>query len=391
MTAPRIEGTVAPGYERVRDAFAENFSERGELGGAVCVYRHGEKVVDLWGGVRDRASGTPFREDTMPVVHSTTKGLAAMVLALLHSRGLLDYDERVATYWPDFAQAGKDQITVRQLLAHQAGLYAFDEPVDREVVRDLERLARVMERQRPAWPPGARQAYHAITLGFYEGELVRRLDPAHRTLGRVFDEDLARPLGLDAYLRVPASIPDARLAPLEAPSLWRRLTAMPLAFTLSVMNRRSILYRALVANPGTSFYLDPRRVVLRELEAPSGLAVASARALARAYGVFATGGRELGLRPDTIAALEAPAIPSRSGFHDELFRSEAKFSLGFMKPNASVRFGHDDRAYGAPGTGGSIGYADPSVGIGYGYVTSRMGLHLEGDPRDLALRAAIPE
>jgi len=362
MAKPSVDGSVAPGDEPVSEAFAENFALRGELGGAVCVYRNGEKVVDLWGGVRDCSGSVPFRGDTMAVVHSTTKGLAAMVLALLHSRGQVDYDERVATYWPEFAQAGKETITLRQLLAHQAGLFAFDEHVDREVVADVDRLARIMERQRPAWPPGERQAYHAITLGFYENEIVRRIDPAHRTLGRVFDEEIARPLGLDAYLRVPEAIPDARLAPLEPPSLWRRLTAMPLSFTVAVMNPRSILHRALVANPGTSFYIDPHRVIARELEAPSGLAVASAHALAKVYGVFASGGHELGLRPATLAALEAPATPSQRGFHDELFRAPAKFSLGFMKPNESVRFGHDDRAYGAPGTGGSIGYADPAVG-----------------------------
>ena len=164
----------------------------------------------------------------MVVVHSTTKGLAAMVMALAHSRGWLDYDERVCTYWPEFAQAGKERITVRQLLAHQAGLFAFDEPVDREVVADLDRLAEVMARQRPAWEPGERQAYHAISLGFYEGELIRRVDPAHRSLGQVFAEEIAAPLGLDFYIRLPESIPDARLAPLEPPSLWRRLTGMPL-------------------------------------------------------------------------------------------------------------------------------------------------------------------
>ncbi len=125
------------------------------------------------------------------LVHSTTKGLSAMVLALAHSRGWLDYDERVCTYWPEFAQAGKERITVRQLLAHQAGLFAFDEKVDRDVVADLDRLAEVMARQRPAWEPGERQAYHAISLGFYEGELVRRIDPRHRSLGRFFDEEIA--------------------------------------------------------------------------------------------------------------------------------------------------------------------------------------------------------
>ena len=151
---PEVGGTVSAGFEAVRDAFVDNFAKRGELGGAVCAVVAGEVVVDLWGGLRERAGSIPWSADTMTLVHSTTKGLSAMVLALLHSRGLLDYDQRVAAYWPEFAQAGKEDITVRQLLAHQAGLFAFDERVDRDVVADLDRLAGVMERQRPIWPPG---------------------------------------------------------------------------------------------------------------------------------------------------------------------------------------------------------------------------------------------
>jgi CubicO group peptidase (beta-lactamase class C family) len=392
MNVPKrlhIDGSVSGGFEPVRKAFIENFARRGELGGACCIYQDGEKVVDLWGGVRDRASGERWREDTMVVVHSTTKGLSAMVMALAHSRGWLDYDERVSAYWPEFAQNGKDRITVRQLLAHQAGLFAFDEPVDREVVADLDRLADVMARQRPAWEPGERQAYHAISLGFYQGELIRRIDPAHRSLGRVFDDEIAKPLGLDFYIGLPESIPDARLAPLEPPSLWKRLTALPLPVVLASMNRRSVLYRSLIVNPGTQFYIDPHRVVVRSLEVPSGGGVGTARAIARAYGVFANGGRELGLRPGTIEALTAPAIPPRRGFFDECIRGPVQFSLGFMKPSDTFRFGHPG-AFGSPGAGGSMGYADPRVGIGYGYVTNRMGMHLQGDPRDVALRAAIP-
>lgn len=386
---PLIDGSVSRGFEPVREAFIENFTRRDELGGACCIYRDGEKVVDLWGGVRDRVSGEPWREDTMTVVHSTTKGLAAMVMALAHSRRWLEYDERVCAYWPEFAQNGKERITIRQLLAHQAGLFAFDEPVDRVVIADLDRLAEVMARQRPAWEPGERQAYHAISLGFYEGELIRRVDPAHRSLGQVFDEEIATPLGLDFYIRVPESIPDARLAPLEPPSLWRRLTGMPLPVVLAAMNRRSVLYRSLIANPGTQFYIDPERVVVRNLEAPSGGGVGTARAIARAYGVFATGGGELGLRPETIEALTAPAIPASHGFFDECSGGSAQFSLGFMKPSETFRFGHAG-AFGAPGAGGSMGYADPQTGIGYGYVTNRMGTNPQGDPRDVALRAAIP-
>ena len=142
-----VDGHVSHGFEAVRDAFEENFERHGELGGACCAYHRGEKVVDLWGGIRDKATGARWERDTMVVVHSATKGLAAMTLALAHSRGWLDYEERVATYWPEFAQQGKQDITVRQLLAHQAGLFAFDEPVDRDVIADLDRLAEVMARQ----------------------------------------------------------------------------------------------------------------------------------------------------------------------------------------------------------------------------------------------------
>lgn len=392
MTAPKalsIEGSVSKGFEPVREVFVENFTRRGELGAACCIYQDGEKVVDLWGGVRDRASREPWRADTMTLVHSATKGLSAMVMALAHSRGWLDYDERVGTYWPEFAQAGKERITVRQLLAHQAGLFAFDEPVDLEVVADLDRLAQIMARQQPAWEPGERQAYHAISLGFYESEIVRRIDPAHRSLGRVFAEEIAAPLGLDFHIGTPESIPDSRLAPLEPPSLWQRLTGMPLGVTLDAIKPHSVLHRSLVANPGTQFYVDPKHVVVRNVEAPSGGGVGSARAIARAYGVFASGGHELGLRPETLAALRASATPSRHGFYDECFHGPAKFSLGFMKPSESFQFGHPS-AYGAPGAGGSMGYADPEAGIGYGYVTNRMGTALQGDPRDVALRDAIP-
>ena len=156
--------------------FADNFASRGELGGACCAYHRGEKVVDLWGGVRNKQTREPWEQDTMVLVWSASKGLAAMTLAIAHSRGWLDYEERVATYWPEFAQQGKDAITVRQLLAHQAGLFAFDEPVDEQVIADLDRLAIVLARQRPAWQPGTRQAYHAISLGL----LRRRADAASR-------------------------------------------------------------------------------------------------------------------------------------------------------------------------------------------------------------------
>lgn len=384
----RIEGYVHAGFEGVRDAFADNFVRRHELGGACCIFHHGEKVVDLWGGVRDKANGAPWDEGTMVLVWSATKGLAAMTLAVAHSRGWLDYDERVASYWPEFAQQGKARITVRQLLAHQAGLFAFDEPVDRSVVADLDHLAVVLARQRPRWEPGARQAYHALTLGFYESELLRRIDPGRRSLGQFFQDEIASPLGLDFYIRLPESIPDSRLARLAHPSMLEMVRGFPIRMTIASFNRRSNIYRALITNPGTGIVEDARRIYARELEVPSGGGVGTARAIARAYSVFATDGHDLGLGAETLRALAAPAIPSAHGFYDECLEGEVRFSLGFMKPSATIPFG-SAASFGSPGSGGAMGYADPEVGVGYGYVTSRMGTTLTGDPRDLALRDAL--
>ncbi|MGH9288808.1 MAG: serine hydrolase [Acidimicrobiales bacterium] len=247
-----------------------------------------------------------------------------------------------------------------------------------------------MERQRPIWPPGERQAYHAITLGFYENELVRRIDPDHRTIGQVLHEDIATPLdvGDQVYIGTPSSVPDERLAALVPPGLWTRLTSMPLSLTINAMRPRSVLHRSLVANPGTSFYVDPEHVIVREVEVPSGGAVATARAIATAYGAFAAAGGPLGPRPETLEALAAPATPARRGYHDECFRGPTKFSLGFMKPSELIDFG-SEAAFGAPGAGGSMGFADPAVRLGYGYVTDKMGMELQGDPRDLALRRAL--
>ena len=383
-----IQGQVNGGFEPVRDAFTENFTRRHELGGACCVYYRGEKVVDLWGGSRNRQTSEPWEENTMVVIHSATKGLAAMTLAVAHSRGWLDYEERVAAYWPEFAQQGKDRITVRQLLAHQAGLFAIDEPVDRSTVADPDRLAAVLARQKPAWEPGTRQAYHALSLGFYEGELLRRVDPRHRTLGQFFHDEIASPFALDVYMRLPQEIPNSRLAIIAPPGWIKMLFGFPLRLTVDAMNRRSNIYRALEVNPGVGVYFDKQRVYARNLEVPSGAGVGTARAIARAYSVFATDGREFGLRRETLDMLSAPAIPSSRGFYDECLKREVRFSLGFMKPSPAWPFGSPS-SFGSPGAGGAFGFADPCAGIGYAYVTSQSGTRLNGDPRDVALRDAL--
>ncbi|MFW9956062.1 MAG: serine hydrolase domain-containing protein [Candidatus Thorarchaeota archaeon] len=380
--ANSIHGFVKPEFEEVKEAFIDNFRFHNELGAACCIYYRGEKVVDLWGGIRDETTGEPWEEDTMVLVWSTTKGLSALAMALAHSRGLFEYDAPVSKYWPEFAQQGKEKITVRQLMAHQAGLIAFDELGDKETIADLDRLAVVLARQKPAWEPGTRHGYHALSLGFYQSELLRRVDPKCRSLGQFFQDEIATPLGIDFYIRLPDEISNDRLAVLR--KLKFGLSAMraaPFSFILQVMNPRSVARRSLV---GTEFCLDENRIYTRNYEVPSGGGVGTARAIAHAYGVFAAGGKELGLREETLQELAAPPKTPLYGLRDAALKFESRYSLGFIKPNPKDPFGSPS-SYGMMGTGGSLGFADPENKIGFGYVLNGISTAFPIDPRAIAL------
>jgi hypothetical protein len=218
---------------------------------------------------------------------------------------------------------------------------------------------------------------------------MRRVDPRHRSLGQFFQDEIATALGEDVYIRLPEAIPNSRLATLSPPGRIEMFIGFrPVRLLVEGLNPHSNINRALSVNPGTTVYLDQERIYARNLEVPAGGGVATARGLAHAYGVFATGGRELGLRKETLDLLAAPAIPPTRGFFDECLKGEVQFSLGFMKPCDNWHFG-GARSYGSPGTGGALGYADPDAVIGYGYVTSQMGMNFTGDPRDVALRQAL--
>ncbi len=384
--SPAISGFVKPGFEAVREAFIENFERRNELGAACCVYHHGQKVVDLWGGARNEPTGEPWEEDTMAIVFSTTKGLAGLTMALANSRGLFDYDERISKYWPEFSQEGKSEITVRQLLAHQAGLYAFKHMGDRSLIADSDRLAVVLAQQKPSYEPGTQQVYHGMTLGYYESELLRRVDPKRRSIGRYFQDEIAAPLGLDFYIRLPEDIPNSRLAVLRLPKAsLRSIFSVPFPLFLAAINPRSAIRRCLV---GSLLPLDKERIYARNFEIPSGGGVGTARAIAQAYSVFATGGKELGLKGETLRQLEAMPKAPLHGFSDGALKSEIRFSLGLAKPDPKKPYGHPS-SFGFPGSGGSFGFADPEAEIGYGYVPNAMGIRSLEDPRDHALRKAL--
>ena len=387
-----MHGDVAPGFGRVADVFRQQLVRGRSIGAACAVERDGEVVVDLWGGQRDGQRGLPWERDTLVPVFSTTKGMASMVIAVAHSRGHLDLEERVATYWPEFAQQGKQDITVRQLLSHQAGLAALDEPIDDELLADADALAVVLARQAPLWEPGSRQGYHAVTLGFYEGELFRRVDPSGRTIGRAFAEDVAGPLGIEFHIGLPDDVDAAQLARFHGVHPARgllHLGAAPRRLLLAFCNPRSLTNRAFMAIPIARHpeRINDRDLLRREIASFGG--VGNARGIARAFGELATGGRRLGLRPGTLAAFETPGVPPSGGRRDVVLHSDIPFTLGFARGFSGFPLGSDGRSYAMAGAGGSIGMADPTLGIGFSYTPNRMGFGSPTDPREVALRDAL--
>ncbi|MEZ0362472.1 serine hydrolase domain-containing protein [Mycobacterium sp. pUA109] len=388
-----VGGDADEGYGRVADAFRANFARGREIGAAVAVYRDGVKVVDLWGGYRNGRTREPWQRDTKVNMFSSTKGVAALAVAVAVSRGLFGYDDTVADHWPEFAAAGKGEVTVRQLLGHQAGLCTLKPAPTVRDVADPARLSTILAAQKPAWPPGTRHGYHAITLGWYESELIRRTDPAGRTLGRFLADEIAAPLGLDLHIGLPESVRRDRVAHLHH---WKRaesllhLTTLPPPLVAASLNPVGLLARAGTLPRGVEAWAgDYNRDDVRAIEIPSANGIATAAALAQLYGSAATGGAALGLTPAVVDELTATPAPPRRGLRDRVLHVDVVYSLGLCKPTPMCLFGSSDNAFGTPGFGGSFGFADPDTGTGYAYLMNRLGFHLCSDPRELALRQAL--
>ncbi|WP_067696997.1 serine hydrolase domain-containing protein [Nocardia jejuensis] len=386
-----VHGEVDSGFGPVADAFRRNFAEHGEIGAAVSVYAGDKPVVDLWAGHRDRTRTKSWERDTMAPVWSSTKGMAAFVVASAVSRGLLDYEAPVAKYWPEFAANGKDSITVRQLLDHQAGLAALDRTVRLTDMTDPDALAVVLAAQKPLWKPGTRHGYHPITAGLYQGELIRRVDPAHRTLGRVFAEDFAAPLRLDFYIGLPEDVSMDRVATLSATQgldVLRYERDLPLRIGVQLYAKRGLSFRALNSPQVGAPARGARREFL-SVESPAAGGVGTARSLARVYGAAAGGTGELPIDPDLLARLASAKVADDVPAEDLVLLTPSRYHLGFRKSRGSFRFGSDSRAYGTTGYGGSFGFADPTTGLGFGYNMNRLGMAVLDDVRSRNLRNAL--
>lgn len=371
-TETGIAGTCAPGWEPVRDAFAENFAQRNETGASVAVVEAGRPVVNLWAGWADAARTRQWQADTLTNVWSTTKAMTSLCAHILIDRGELDPDAPVARYWPEFAAAGKQDIPVRWLMSHRAGLAGLVEPVRVTDYYDWAKITALLAAQAPLWEPGTVSGYHPVTWGFLVGEVVRRV--AGSSVGQFFAAEVAGPLGADFHIGLGtddlgrcADIEEAKLTEDEQSELASAYaSAHPVAI-------------AALVNPMITG-AEANAPLWRQAEIPAANGHGTALALATIFGTLVDGSSRL-ISAQTLRA----ACTGQGRCVDLVLGIPVEFGLGFGLSGPEHHYGPNEAAFGHDGFGGSAVCADPRTGTAFAYVMNRMGMQLVDDPRKMAL------
>ncbi len=373
-----VEGFCDPRFEPLRDAFHANFAERGELGAAVCVIVDTNVVADLYGGWADQEQGRRWQPDTLVNMFSVGKGLVAACTARLNAQGTLDLDAAVAAYWPEFAAAGKDAITVRQLLSHQAGLPAVRRRLPPDAMLDWPAMTAALAEQEPWWEPGTAHGYHVNTFGFLTGEVIRRVTGT--TVGQHLRTQIAGPLGADVHIGLP-SADHKRVATFIWPG------PPPGEHEPPGLDRAQLMEHNSYYNPGglsgAGVINTPR---WRSAECPSTNAHGTARGVARVYAALISPADPAIVDP---AALEE-AITEQVYGQDMVLHRPSRFGLGFQLTQPERPIGPGQATFGHFGAGGSLGFADPENTIAFGYVMNQMGPRWQ-NPRTRALVDAVYE
>lgn len=373
-----IAGTVASGWEGVQRAFAANFDERGEVGAALCIYVGGVPVVDLWGGVADRRTGSRWERDTIVGVFSSTKGVTAVGANVAIERGLLDPAAPVAAYWPEFAANGKESITVGEVLSHRAGLPLVEGTFTLDQALSWDPIVEALASAAPVWKPGTQHGYHMRTFGWLVGELLRRT--TGRSPGAFLREEVLAPLDADFWIGLPVS-QEPRVAALVPPNPSPKAALAGLG--------DSLLIARVFSNPSDLFDYDEmwNSPALHAAELPSSNGIGNARALARVYASCIGDGFD-GRRTLSDSTVEA-ATTVRSQGPDAVLLVETCFGLGFML-GQSFGAANPPTAFGHAGAGGSLAFADPASGLAFAYVMNDLRFDPAGDPRSETLvRAAL--
>ena len=383
-----VQGHLEPAFEAVGDLLEKQFVEGEHIGAGVSVYHHGRKVVDIWGGLADEDAGTPWQEETLALSYSTTKGLTATCLHVLADRGLIDYAAPVSKYWPEFAQNGKEGITVYHVLTHQAGVPQIPEGLAGAGLFDWERVIHGIEQETPVWEPGTQSGYHAITFGFLVGELVRRA--SGKRIGAFLREEVCAPLGIDGemFIGAPESV-EPKIAKLKSrivitPELRERFKAMQ-------ENPDPLRARVLGISSGTEPAVGGDQMDTpagHRAEVPAANGIMSARALARLYACLGNYGELDGVR--ILSEERARTMSERQTFRkDRIISVEVGYALGYMTGGTEGwPQGPRVTAFGHAGLGGSIGFCDPEIGMSFGLTLNALAMDLIGYGRSAQLAAA---
>ncbi|MBI1329372.1 MAG: serine hydrolase [Alphaproteobacteria bacterium] len=377
MSIP-IDGFCDPAFARVREAFAHNFAAHGEPGAAVCVNVDGRNVIDLWGGYRDRARVLPWQRQTLVNFFSVSKALCTLCILRLVDANRLDIDTPVSRYWPQFAQAGKDNITTRQILAHRAALPAIRENLPDGAMLDWNLMADALARTPPWWEPGTAHGYHVNTFGFLLGEIVRRI--TGKSIGTILREEIALPLDADVHIGLPLS-EHARCAEF----LWPEAAASGASTMPGEADE--MRWKTYWNPPGISGGGWVNRREWRLAEVPSTNGHGTARGITRIYTALASGGTVDGIKIVSRATLKSALLEQSNGF-DCINQRPSRFGLGFQLTQPERPLGPNPGAFGHFGAGGSLGYCDPEAGIAFGYVTNDMGPRWQ-NPRNRGLMDAV--
>jgi CubicO group peptidase (beta-lactamase class C family) len=373
-----VHGYCDPRFATVRDAFAANFASGSEVGASFAATVEGEFVVDLWAGHADAARTRPWERDTIVNVFSTTKAMAALCANMLADRGLLDFDAPVARYWPEFAQNGKDRLPVRFLMSHQAGLAAIRQPIPLEALYDWDRMTGLLASETPWWTPGTGSGYHAMTYGYLVGEVVRRI--AGTSLGTFFRKEVARPLGADFHIGLPAT-EDGRVAELVPPTPEESRAA-----GVKAADKESLTAKVLSNPPLRPEFAN--RLEWRRAENPAAGGHGNARSVARVLSALACGGTFDGVRLLGERTL-ARAIEEQVRGKDRVLGFDMRWGLGFMLTSDALPFGPNPRTFGHGGWGGSLGFADLDARVSWSYVMNKMSPGTAGDTRGIRLVPAL--
>ena len=360
-----IHGECDARFSAVRETFAENFARFGDVGAAVAVTIDGKPVIDLWGGITDKESKKPRERDTLVTVYSTTKGMTAICAHRLVEQDRLDLNAPASKYWPEFAQAGKAEVPVHMLLSHRAGLPTVSEKLPDGAVFDWDAMTGTLARQQPFWEPGTRHGYHGLTYGWLVGEVVRRI--SGKSLGAFFRDEVATPLGLDFHIGLDPQH-DRRVAtmysPIMSPEAARRMEERQ-AEVVKAMSPGLAQARGNISIQGAHNSEEWRRS-----EIPAANGHSDARSLARVYGALSGNGELDRVHVLSIDSIERATVEQAIG-QDTMLPNKTRFGLGFWLC-LDGNMGPNDRSFGHPGAGGSIGFADPGLGIGFGYVMNQM-------------------